>query len=121
MKIDSKELLEALSRIQEEQGNFQLYIAILLIIILAVLFWYLKYFIKSVAEETSKKSAAEFESQLSEKIQRNIGLFFRDENVRTNLRLNLGKRYRRCILNIKIAGILMNRQTFKSIPNWILS
>jgi Ulp1 family protease len=67
-----------------------LLIIIGLIVAIGVLIIYLTYATKAIAEEASKKSLASYESKLSEKLQTQIGLFFRDENVRNNLLTHIG-------------------------------
>lgn len=90
MKVDIKDIFEALQKVQEQQGDFKLMLAIVLIVLLPLLMIYFKYYTKSIAEEASKKSLSKFESNLSEKLQTQMGLFFRDDNVRTNLLTHIG-------------------------------
>lgn len=90
MKVDIKDTYELLQKVQDQQGDLKLFIAIALIILIGIIFVYIKYYAKSIAEEASKKTLAKFESNLSDKLQTQIGLFFRDENVRTNLLTSIG-------------------------------
>ena len=90
MKVDIKDIFEALQKVQDQQGDLKLFLAIALIVLLAILMIYLKYYTKSIAEEASKKSLSKFESNLSEKLQTQMRLFFRDDNVRTNLLTHIG-------------------------------
>jgi hypothetical protein len=90
MNIEAKEIYELLEKVQNQQGNLQLFFVIGLIVLLGLLITYLKYATKSIAEEASKKSIALYENNLSEKLQTQIGLFFRDENVRNNLLTHIG-------------------------------
>lgn len=88
--MDTKEILELLGKVQSKQGDLSLLIVIGLIVAIGILITYLKYATKSIAEEASNKSIALYESNLSEKLQTQIGLFFRDENVRNNLLTHIG-------------------------------
>jgi len=90
MKVEVKEIFELLEKVHNRQGDLKLFIVIGLIIVIGILITYLKYATKSIAEEASKKSIALYESKLSEKLQTQIGLFFRDENVRNNLLTHIG-------------------------------
>lgn len=90
MKVEAKDIYELLEKVQNQQGNLQLFFVIGLIVLIGVLITYLKYATKSIAEEASKKSIALYESNLSEKLQTQIGLFFRDESVRNNLLTHIG-------------------------------
>jgi|GEM_PF-3554888 len=90
MKTDLKDIYDLLQDVQQKQGGLKLFIVIALIIMIGVLIVYLKYYTKSIAEEASKRSLAKFESNLSNELQTQIGLFFRDENVRTNLLTTIG-------------------------------
>jgi len=90
MKVEIKDIYELLEKVRETQGNLSLLIIIGLIVAIGVLITYLKYSTKAIAEEASKKSLASYESKLSEKLQTQIGLFFRDENVRNNLLTHIG-------------------------------
>jgi hypothetical protein len=90
MKVDVNEIFELLEKVQNQQGDLKLFIVIGLIIVIGILITYLKYATKSIAEEASKKSIAQYESNLSEKVQTQMGLFFRDESVRNNLLTHIG-------------------------------
>jgi len=90
MKVDINDIIPTLQEIQNQQGDLKLFLVIGLIVILTILFIYIKYFTKSIAEEASKKSLSLFESKLSENLQTQIGLFFRDESLRTNLLSHIG-------------------------------
>lgn len=92
MKIDIKDIFDLLTKIQNEQGNFKVFIVIILIITIGLLIIYLKYFTKSIVETTAKKSIAEFENNLNEKLHTQLGLFFRDDNVRNDLLSYIGKK-----------------------------
>ncbi len=90
MNVEAKDIFELLEKVQNTQGKLSLLIVIGLTIAIGVLITYLKYATKSIAEEASNKSIALYESNLSEKLQTQIGLFFRDENVRNNLLTHIG-------------------------------
>lgn len=90
MNVEAKDIFELLEKVQKTQGNLSLIIVIGLIVVIGVLMTYLKYATKSIAEEAANKSLALYESNLSEKLQTQIGLFFRDENVRNNLLIHIG-------------------------------
>lgn len=90
MKVEIKDIYELLEKVRDTQGNLSLLIIFGLIVAIGVLITYLKYATKAIAEEASKKSLASYESKLSEKLQTQIGLFFRDENVRNNLLTHIG-------------------------------
>ena len=90
MKVDLETILKELNRVQETQGDLYVFIAIGLIVDIGVLITFLKYRTKAIAEEASKKSIAGYESNLAEKLQTKIGLFFRDEAVRNNLLTHVG-------------------------------
>lgn len=79
-----------LEKVQNQQVDLKLIIVIGLIIV--ILITYLKYATKSIAEgASSKKSIAQYESNLREKVQTQMGCFFRDESDLNNLLTYLGK------------------------------
>lgn len=80
MKVDVKEIFELLEKVQNQQVDIKLIIVIGLIIV--ILITYFKYATKSIAK---------YESNLREKVQTQMGWFFRDESVRNNLLTYLGK------------------------------
>ncbi|OFY65507.1 MAG: hypothetical protein A3H98_00565 [Bacteroidetes bacterium RIFCSPLOWO2_02_FULL_36_8] len=90
MNVEAKEIFELLEKVSETQGNLSLLIIIGLIVAIGILITYLKYATKAIAEEASNKSLALYESNLTEKLQTQIGLFFRDDNVRNNLLTHIG-------------------------------
>lgn len=47
---------------------------------------------KAIAEENSKKAIEEFKNQLSKIIKTQMGLFYRDDNVRNNLLSTIGQK-----------------------------
>ena len=115
MKTDTKDLLELLTKVQEEQGDLTLILVIGLIIIIGILIVYLKFYIKTDIEEASKKNIADFENKLTGKLQTQMGLFFTNENLRTNLITHIGTKS----VDTKIeCWQLIHKMYFKYQKSW---
>jgi hypothetical protein len=118
MKVDYQTLLDELNKIQDQKGDLMVFIAILMIIVIFILITYLKYKTKSIAEEASQKAVAEFENNLADKLQTQIGLFFRDESVRNNLLTSIGNKS----IEVKISSWqTLQRMYFQYQKSWNFS
>lgn len=92
MKVNLKEVLDLIKEIEEKLGIYSVILFIALLVFSICIFLYLKYSLKSLAEETSKKSIVEFKGAIDKSIQTQMGLFFRDESVRNELMKNIGQK-----------------------------
>jgi hypothetical protein len=92
MKIDLKQVFDLLTEVENKLGTWSAVLLIVLVVVFIVTCIYLKYFIKSSAEESSKKTIEEFKNQLNKSLQTQIGLFFRDESIRNSLLISIGQK-----------------------------
>ncbi len=92
MKVSLKDLQELLQSIDSKLGTWGIILFLTVIIVVFLASIYYKYYVKAIAEENSKKAIEEFKNQLSKNIQTQMGLFFRDENVRNNLLSTIGQK-----------------------------
>lgn len=89
--MELKDLLENLQKIHNKLGLWGVILFITLILLSSAIVVYLKYSIKSSAEEFSKKTIADFKNYLNKSLQTQMGLFFRDETIRNSLIVSIGQ------------------------------
>lgn len=87
-----KESLELLEKLHDKLGLWEGISLFILLLILGLLTLYIKSLIKGSAEAFYKKTIEEFKSQLNKNLQTQVGLFFRDENVRNSLLASIGQK-----------------------------
>ncbi|WP_447637104.1 hypothetical protein [Flavobacterium microcysteis] len=92
MRVNLKEVFDLIKEIEDKLGIYSVILFFFLLIFSICIFIYLKYSLKSLAEEISKKSIVAFKGAIDKSIQTQIGLFFRDENVRNELMKNIGQK-----------------------------
>jgi hypothetical protein len=92
MRVNLKDILDLIKEIEQKLGMYSVILFFALLIFSICIFLYLKYSLKSLAEEASKKSIVAFKAAIDKSIQTQMGLFFRDDNVRNELVKNIGQK-----------------------------
>lgn len=93
MKVeDLDKIIERLNQIQSVFGYGGFFVIILLVISGFLLYRYLIKSTERIAEEASDKSVAKYQSELSKKMEKELRLFFRDENIRSDLNSHFAKK-----------------------------